>query len=98
MNRLVLRRKERVMARTMFDDGMYAVALVSPVLTLPQVLLIWNQHQTAGVSLFTWSAYTVLSVIWLVYGVLQKQKPLILSQGFALVVDVVVVLGLLIFR
>ena len=98
MNRLAPHRRQRVTARKAFDDAMYVVALVSPALTLPQVVLIWTQHQATGVSFITWLAYTLLSAIWLVYGFLQCQKPLILSQLCLLAVDSGVVLGLLIFR
>jgi len=88
----------RSLTRTLFDDGMYAVALVTPVLTLPQLVLIWTNRQTAGVSLVTWAAYTVMSGVWLIYGLLQRQKPLILSQACLFVVDFAVVLGVVIFR
>ena len=88
----------RTIARTVFDDGMYVVALVTPAPTLPQVFLIWSTRQVAGVSLLTWAAYTTMSGIWLIYGLLQLQKPLILSQACLLVVDFAVVLGVAIFH
>ncbi|HXR49979.1 MAG TPA: hypothetical protein VN778_03050 [Verrucomicrobiae bacterium] len=88
----------RTLSRVIFDDGMYVVALVTPVLTLPQVFLIWSGRQTAGVSLPTWAAYTTMSGVWLIYGILQHQKPLVISQVCLFVVDFAIVLGIALFR
>lgn len=84
--------------RTVFDDGMYLVALVTPVLTIPQLLLIWLQHQTAGVSIVTWGSYAAMSGVWLIYGILHRQRPLIVSQACLFVLDFGVVLGIFIFQ
>lgn len=81
-----------------FDDGMYIVALATPLLTVPQLLVVWTERQTAGVSLLTWVAYTVASGIWLVYGLVQHQKPIIIAQASIFVIDLGVVLGVCIFR
>ena len=86
------------LSRTIFDDGMYVVAIVSPAMTIPQALLIWTHHQTAGLSLPTWIAYTFVSIAWLTYGVLRKQSALTLSQACTFAIDVGVVVGILTFR
>lgn len=88
----------RHFGRLVFDDGMYIVALVTPVMTLPQLFLIWAQRQTAGVSIVTWGAFAAMSGVWLIYGLLHRQKPLVLSQACLFVVDFAVVLGVAIFR
>lgn len=88
----------RTVTRIVFDDGMYLVALVTPILTIPQLLTVWMQHQIGGVSQLTWGAYTAMSGVWLIYGLLQRQKPLILSQACLFVVDFAIVLGISIFR
>jgi len=88
----------RTATRIVFDNGMYLVALITPILTIPQLLTIWVQHQAGGVSQLTWAAYAVMSGVWLIYGLLQRQKPLVLSQACLFVVDFAVVLGISIFR
>lgn len=84
--------------RVWFDDAMYGIALVTPILTIPQLALIWLNHQTAGVSLLTWGSYAVMSGVWLIYGLLHQQKPLILSQACLFVLDFGVVLGVFLFQ
>lgn len=88
----------RTAVRVVFDDGMYLVALVTPILTIPQLLTIWIQRQTGGVSLLTWGAYAAMSGVWLIYGLLHRQKPLVVSQACLFVIDLAVVLGITLFR
>jgi hypothetical protein len=42
-----------------------AMSVFTMLMTIPQVLTIWIGQQTAGVSLFTWSAYLVSAFLWL---------------------------------
>ena len=55
------------------------IAVLEPAMTLPQVYEIWVKHQVGGVSLITWSFFTVAAATWLIYGVSIKNFPLILS-------------------
>lgn len=98
MTRVRQSRRPQAIVRTVCSDGMYIVALMSSLLTLPQMLQVWTQRQAFGVSLLTWSAYTVLAAIWLIYGLVRKERPIILSEACLLLVDFGVVLGVLIFR
>ena len=84
--------------RIAFDDSMYLIALVTPILTIPQLLLVWMQRETAGVSLITWGSYAAMSGVWLIYGILHKQKQLVLSQVLLFVLGFGVVLGVSIFQ
>jgi len=90
--------KSRRKLNTAFDNAMYVVALATPLLTVPQLLVVWLEHKTAGVSLVTWVAYTVASGIWLVYGLVKGQKPIIIAQACIFVIDLGVICGVFIFR
>lgn len=84
--------------RTLFDGSMYFVALLTPALTVPQLLLIWLDHKTDGVSSLTWGAYAVASGLWLIYALVRRQRQLILSQVLLFVLDFAVVVGIFAFR
>lgn len=77
---------------------MYGISIVGALFTLPQFLQIWIQKQAQGVSLLTWSAYTCLSGLWLLYGVVHKEKQIILAQALLLLLDLGVVVGMLLYR
>lgn len=73
-----------------------AVAIIEPLMTIPQIYNIWVQHQTAGVSLLTWLLFVFAAATWLIYGLKIKDLPLIISGGLWVIVELAVVIGLLI--
>ena len=77
---------------------MYVIPLLSPVMTVPQLMEVWQHHQKASISLTTWIAFTFLSVFWLFYGVIHKEKQIILVNFFNIFLDGAIVLGVLFFR
>lgn len=84
------------MKQAHFEKFMIVFATVEPIATIPQILQIWGGHNTEGVSLLTWSFYTATSVIWLVYGLLKKDKPLIVSGALWVASQSIVVVGILV--
>jgi uncharacterized protein with PQ loop repeat len=80
------------------DDLMYVVALIAPVMTIPQLLQIWNHKGTQGVSLLTWGAYALVSGLWLIYGIVHNEKPFILTQFLLLILDSLIVIGVLFYK
>ena len=55
-----------------------AMSVVSMLMTVPQVWIIWVNHQAAGVSVLSWSAYLASALLWLWYGVGQRDKNIYL--------------------
>lgn len=77
------------------DNFVLVVGVIGPGMTLPQVLKIWIEQNAAGVSLISWSAYMVLDVTWLIYGLVHKVKPIIISYIVWLVLEVFLIAGIL---
>jgi uncharacterized protein with PQ loop repeat len=51
-----------------------SMSVFTLLMTVPQVWTIWANHQAAGVSILSWSAYLVSAVLWFWYG-LRKGDP-----------------------
>ena len=68
------------------DKFMYVIALIAPVMTIPQLIDVL-QGNTKGVSPLTWGAYAFVSALWCIYGIFHKDKPLILTQFLLLILD-----------
>lgn len=79
------------------DRVIYAVSVAGPILTIPQAWAIWASRSAEGVSLVTWSSYIFFSFLWLFYGVLHKEKPIIFSNILWIVVNGFVVIEILVF-
>ncbi len=80
------------------DELIYVVAFIGPLMTIPQVTTIWLERKVEGISIITWSSYAVLSIFWISYGLIHKEKPIILANLLFLFVNIAVVLGVLIFK
>lgn len=73
------------------------LAIVGPLMTLPQIYEVWINRQSSGVSILSWAFYVFSSLIWLLYAVKIKDKPLYISSGLWVVMNFLVVLGLILY-
>ena len=83
---------------TIVDRLMNVVAVIHPLTAVPQVYQIYTTHNVEGVSLWTWLGFMLLGLVFLLYGLLHKIKPFILTQILWFIVDFLVVVGVLIYR
>jgi len=73
----------------------YIAGLIGPFTALPQAVCIWITHQAAGVSLFSSVGFTAVASIWLAYGIVLRQGPIVLSSLLWVILDLGIVAGVL---
>jgi uncharacterized protein with PQ loop repeat len=73
-----------------------AMSIFTMLMTVPQVYTIWVNHQAAGVSVVSWSAYLLSAVLWFWYGLKKGDKNIYLPCVGWVGLDAAVVVGLLI--
>jgi uncharacterized protein with PQ loop repeat len=76
---------------------MYVVGIVGPLVSIPQLIEIYAHHQVQGIAISTWIGYTVLAAIWLMYGILHREKPIIVTQSLWLLINSSVVVGAILY-
>lgn len=96
--RYIKKRKNKKKRLEAVDRLMMVVALLHPLSGLPQIIDIYVNQNVAGVSILTWIGFMSFGSIYLYYGILHKLKPVILTQILWMIVDVMVIIGVLIFR
>jgi uncharacterized protein with PQ loop repeat len=74
------------------------VAVFEPLMTFPQIMVIWSSHKAQGVSIMTWSLYTVSAVVWLAYGLKIKSRPIVISSILWAITEAMVAVGAIIYR
>ena len=79
------------------DRLIYAISIIGPVMTIPQVLAIWVGQNASGVSLVSWVTYLGCVIVWLIYGLVHKEKVIIFSNSLWVFMDVLVVIGILLY-
>lgn len=79
----------------LLDDSIYVIGAFALLANIPQLWNIWVKKQTAGVSVISWIGFFVGSLFWLGYGILHKEKPIIVINFVLIFIQAGVVLGLL---
>jgi uncharacterized protein with PQ loop repeat len=83
--------------KKILDKCIYVVGIIGPIMTLPQVHMIWINHKVEGVSLVSWSAYLIIAIFWISYGLAHKEWPIIITNALFLILDAVIVVGIILY-
>ncbi len=77
------------------DQLTFVTGILLPLLTIPQAYTIVVDKQTAGVSLLTWTFYLFASTLFAVFGIIHKQRLLIVTYVPFTIIELIIVVGLL---
>jgi len=81
-----------------FLDGLLiVVAVIGPLMALPQVLQIYLFKNAVGVSALSFGLFAFFNIPWILYGFVHREKPIIIGYLFWFVINVVIVVGALIY-
>ena len=83
--------------KRLMDKVIYVVVIVGVLMNIPQVAKIWIGQNATGVSVISWGAFFIISIFWLIYGIMHKEKPIILSSIGVMFFQALVVIGTLIY-
>lgn len=76
---------------------MYVVAIGGPLSVLPQIIQTFETKDVSGLSLSTWALWQALTVVWLVYGIIHKEMPIVISQTIYLVFNGIIIASILVY-
>jgi len=79
------------------DNSIFFVSFIGPIMTIPQLYEIWIVRNASGVSTISWASYLFVNTFWLVYGILHKEKPIIMANALWLLIDILIVGGTIFF-
>lgn len=82
----------------LLDRTLEVAGSITNVVNLHQTYKIWKQEDASDVSLLVWVAFVFYSTLFLIYGSVHKEKPIIIIYIFALLSQLSVVLSILYFR
>jgi len=80
-----------------FEPLMVITGIVTPLATLPSISKLYFTHSqhASGQSLTTWSIFSAASLLWLVYGLLNRKAAIYVGNMIALVMNLLMVNGIL---
>lgn len=88
-------KKKKGQKNDFLDILLYFFVFTTPLFELPQAYLIYSSKSADGVSFLTWFYFALSSVIWLIYGLRKKLKPVIWAYSFYLIIETAIVIGIL---
>lgn len=81
----------------LLDKITIAAAIFGPVAVLPQIYKIWAEQNASGFSPVTWGLLFLMNMPMIIYGVVHKEKPVILANVLWFLANVSIFLGVMLF-
>ena len=76
----------------------YLAGLLTVVSFVPQVVRAWRTKDTASLSIGTFALIITAGVAWIVYGVLQRDNPVVVTNVGMVVLNAAILTAKLKFR
>jgi uncharacterized protein with PQ loop repeat len=90
-------RQDKKLAQKL-DKIMILFGLVGSFSTLIQLIRIYATHNVAGISIYSWMGYLVVTTAWFTYGFLHKSRPLVLVNFIGIITNTAIISGCIMFR
>ncbi len=90
--------KSEAEIKNLFNKLFYLGGFVGSVILLPQLIRVWIYQDVRGLALLTWMGFLAGSMFWLMYGIFNKVKPLILAYSVSTIIHLFIVIGIMLFR
>ncbi|MFZ2886858.1 MAG: PQ-loop domain-containing transporter, partial [Minisyncoccia bacterium] len=75
----------------------YVGGIVGPIVTIPQAIKIFMEHDAGGVSLFSWSMYFLGACAWFAYGLVHSERPIIFFNILNIPIYLAIVIGVVLY-
>jgi len=79
------------------DKFLLIVAVLGPLITLPQIIEIYFVKNVSGVSIITWGLFALGAIPWIIYGFVHKEKPIVISYALWFVLALLIVVGVVVY-
>ena len=83
--------------KRLFDKFIYVIVILGPIMNLPQLLEIWLQKNASGVSFVSWISFSFFSLVWFLYGVIHKEKPIIFMNLALMIIQALIAVGVILY-
>ena len=98
--------RKKVIQKKKIDDSSFKraidrivliIAFLAPLVELPQLIEIYVNKAAQNVSVLTWGFFVIFGIPWLIYGIIHKEKPIIILYSLWIIIDSIIVVGILLY-
>lgn len=80
-------------------DGITLImAIIIPLVTVPQLVKIWMEQNVTWISIITWSVYFINAIIWFLYWIVNKDNKIIILNILLIIINFWIVLWIIMFQ
>ncbi len=79
------------------DDTMLILGSIAPLFTLPQIITLFVTRDSSGLAWPTYLLLGLTNALWVVYGTVHKDKPLVSASTLFLISNTVILTGIILF-
>ncbi|OGG61340.1 hypothetical protein A3C21_03970 [Candidatus Kaiserbacteria bacterium RIFCSPHIGHO2_02_FULL_59_21] len=83
--------------KRMLDRAVLGVGILGPIMSIPQIALIYISRDAAGVSPVSFLAWALFDIPWIVYGLVHREPPIVVTYTLWLAFNLLIFLGALIY-
>ena len=79
------------------DNFLLVVAVIGPMANIPQIIKIFTLKTSIGVATLTFTLMAIFNIPWIIYGIVHKEKPIVIAYVLWLITNLIVVAGTFIY-
>lgn len=79
------------------DRFLLFIGIVGPMTAIPQIYKIYSTMNSSGVSLLTWTFSMIFYAPWILYGIVHKEKPIIITYFLWFIMSMIIAVGTVIY-
>ena len=80
-----------------FDYIVYFFTIATPLFELPQAYDIYTSRSAEDISLLTWGFFLLDNFVWIIYAIKRKVIPLLITTGLYLLIEMIIVIGIILY-
>jgi len=79
------------------DVLVYIAGFLGPAFTIPQIYQIYVYQDATGVSALSWGIFAALDTVWIVYGLVHKERIITFTYTLWCIANAIVCVGALMY-
>mgnify|MGYP001612382710 FL=1 len=87
----------RTALKRLLDKAVYAVGILGPIMTIPQILLIYTNRDASGGAAISWFMWTLFTIPWILYGLVHRERPIVITYLLWFFTNMIVFIGAVLY-
>lgn len=84
---------KKSLQRRIINKIILVAAIIQPLGTIPQIIVVYAKHNATSISISSWLLYLFFDLLWLWYGLAEKQKAIVVSSLLFTILEGLVAVG-----